>query len=118
MRLTLFGNAVRRLRMDFGLSLKAMADSIGISSAHLSAIEYGEKTLSEKHIAAALGFFSPIATPVQLRELRDAAEKSIQAVNTTSLSSDARGFVAAFARKLQEGRTPTKEMMNFLNSQH
>ncbi|MFC0668921.1 helix-turn-helix domain-containing protein [Azotobacter chroococcum] len=115
MRLTPFGEAVRLLRMKFDLSLKAMAEAMGISSAHLSGIEYGEKRLSDKHIEAAISFFSSRANADQLQELQLAADRSKDMVNTSELDADARGLVAAFARRLQEGEAPSEEIRNWLN---
>lgn len=117
MRLTPFGEAARMLRMRFDLSLKAMAEAMAISSAHLSGIEYGEKRLSDKHIESAISFFSTHANAEQLHQLRLAAERSKDVVNTAELDSDARGLVAAFARRLQEGSAPTEEIRKWLQSQ-
>lgn len=117
MRLTPFGEAVRVLRMRFDLSLKMMAEAMGISSAHLSGIEYGEKRLSDKHIEAAISFFAPYASAEQLHQLQLAAERSKDVVNTADLDSDARGLVAAFARRLQQGAAPTDEIRKWLESQ-
>ena len=105
------------LRMRFDLSLKAMAEAMAISSAHLSGIEYGEKRLSDKHTESAISFFSTHANAEQLHQLRLAAERSKDVVNTAELDSDARGLVAAFARRLQEGSAPTEEIRNWLQSQ-
>lgn len=118
MRLTPFGEAVRLLRMKYDISLKVMAEAMGISSAHLSGIEYGEKRLSDKHIKAAVGFFEPMANAVQISELRLAAERSKDVINTAALSPDARGLVAAFARRLQEGAAPTDEILNWVNERN
>lgn len=115
MKLTPFGEAVRVLRMKYGLSLKSMAEAMGISSAYLSSIEFGEKRLAQKHIDKALTFFEDKVSSDQLMEIRNAAEKSKQIIDTGEMSSDARGLVAAFARRLQEGSTPTPEIMNWLN---
>lgn len=115
MRLTPFGEAVRLLRMKYDISLKSMAEAMGISSAHLSGIEYGEKRLSDKHIKSAIDFFDSLANEAQLNELRLAAERSKDVINTAELSPDARGLVAAFARRLQEGAAPTDEILNWVN---
>lgn len=104
--------------MKFDLSLKAMAEAMNISSAHLSGIEYGEKRLSDKHIKAAVAFFQPLASEEQLREIRVAAERSKDAVNTSDLTPDARGLVAAFARRLQEGAAPSDEILKWVNERH
>lgn len=117
MKLSPFGEAARLIRIKSGLSLKAMASAMGISSAYLSSIEYGEKRLAEKHIEAALGFLADKTSAEQLQELRRAAERSKEIVNTASLAPDARGLVAAFARRLQQGDAPTPEIMKWINEQ-
>jgi len=114
MRLTPFGEAARRLRMRYDLSLMKMARGMDISPAYLSSIEYGEKRLSEKHIEAALGFLGRIATPAELGTLRNAAERSQEIVNMQHLDADARGLVAAFARKVAEGTSPPREILHWL----
>ena len=118
MKLTPFGEAARILRMKCDLPLKAMAEAMEISSAHLSSVEYGEKRLADKHINAALKFFSDKVDQEQLRELRNAAERSKDVINTSDLAPDARGLVAAFARRLQQGAAPTPEIVRWLNEQN
>ncbi|GHC37345.1 hypothetical protein GCM10010096_03520 [Alcaligenes pakistanensis] len=116
MKLTLFGEAVRHLRMRYDLSLKEMAQAIGISSAYLSAIEYGEKKLSEKLSSDAIAYLSTKANPDEVTKVADAAEKSRDVVNTKQLNPDAKGLVAAFARRLQEGDAPSPEMLEWINN--
>lgn len=118
MKLTPFGEAVRLVRMRCDLTLKNMADAMGISSAYLSGIEYGEKRLSDKLINSALEYLSSKVDEEQLRHIRNAAEKSKQVVSTVNLAPDARGLVAAFARKLQQGNAPTPEIMKWLGEQN
>ncbi len=117
MKLTPFGEAVRLARMRCDLTLKSMADAMGISSAYLSGIEYGEKRLAEKHIQTALDYLSDKINKEQLLTIRDAAEQSKKIINTSDLAPDARGLVAAFARKLQQGSTPTPEILKWLGDQ-
>ena len=117
MKLTPFGEAARILRMRLDLSLKEMAEAMEISSSHLSGLEYGEKRLSRKHIDSSLAFFKrKKAAPADLENLRNAGERSKSIVNTESLSPDAKGLVAAFARRLQEGDQPTPEIKEWLSS--
>ncbi len=116
MKLTPFGETARVLRMKHGISMKQMAEDMGISSAYLSSIEFGEKRLAQKHIDAALRFFKDKVTEDQLHELRKAAEQSKQIIDTTGLSADARGLVSAFARRLQEGEAPNTEILSWLNN--
>lgn len=109
MRLNEFGRKARLLRMDRDLSLKEMAEKMGISSAHLSALEYGDKKLNEDHVNAAVDFFKHAGfKSADLTELREAGAKSMESINTKEMSGDVRAMVYAFARKLQEnGKPPT-----------
>lgn len=114
MRLTPFGQTARMLRMACDVSLKQMAEAMGISSAHLSGIEYGEKRLSDKHVAEAIKFFEGRVGVEDIKTLAMAADRSKDIVSTAELDADARGLVAAFARRLQEGAAPSDEIKNWL----
>ncbi len=114
MKLTPFGEAVRILRLRYDASMKEMADFIGISSSHLSGIEYGEKRLSQKHIDGAIAFFRGKASAQEIAALREAGEKSKDIVHTGQLNPNARGLVAAFARRLQEGDEPPVAVHDWL----
>lgn len=114
MKLTPFGEAARTLRMKCGFSLKSMAEALGISSSYLSSIEFGEKRLAQKHIDLAIAYFQPHVTQEQLQMLSSAAEQSKRIIDTVNLTADARGLVAAFARKLEEGSSPSPEIMSWL----
>lgn len=114
MKLTPFGEAVRLLRMRYDASLKAMAEALQISSSYLSGIEYGERRLTDKHIQGALAFFAGKASAEELATLEAAAGRSKDIIAMDSLSPDARGLVAAFARRLQEGEAPTPEIRNWI----
>ncbi len=117
MKLSPFGRTARTLRMDFDCALKEMAEAMQISSAYLSSIEHGEKRLTDTHIQLALKFLEfKGATQLQLSKLRDDGERSKDLLATSHLAGDAKTLVAAFARRLQEGRQPSDEMMNFLQS--
>lgn len=117
MKLTPFGRTARTLRMDFDVALKEMAEAMNISSAYLSSIEHGDKKLTDAHVQSAIAFFeSKGATALQLSCLRDDGERSKDVLITNSLTGDAKTLVAAFARRLQEGKQPTEQMMSFLKS--
>jgi transcriptional regulator with XRE-family HTH domain len=114
MKLTPFGETVRHLRMRYDASLKSMAEAMQISSSYLSGMEYGERRLSQKHIESALNFFTGKATSEELTKLQDDAERSKDLIVMDSLTPDARGLVAAFARRLQDGDAPTPEIRDWI----
>lgn len=116
MKLTPFGETVRTLRMRYDVSMKSMAQALGISSSYLSGIEYGEKTLADKYADAAHAFFEGVASPEELQRLKHAAAQSKEVVSVSALQPDARRLVAAFARRLQAGGQPSKEMNDWLES--
>lgn len=118
MKLTPFGETVRLLRMRHDVSMKSMAEAMGISSSYLSGIEYGEKTLADKYVDSALQFFRGVASDTDLQSLRQAAERSKEVVNVSDLNPDARSLVAAFARRLQSGLQPSKEINEWLDSKY
>ena len=76
------------------------------------------KTLADKYVDAAIEFFSAVATDEELQGLRHAAERSKEVVNVADLEPDARRLVAAFARRLQSGSQPSKEMNDWLDSKY
>lgn len=59
--MTPFGDRMRRLRAERGVTLKEMADAIGVSSAYLSALEHGKRGRPGWHlIQRILTFFNII----------------------------------------------------------
>ncbi len=116
MRLTEFGKAVRTLRMNYDISLKEMATAMHMGSSYLSALEYGERKLSDSHVEAAVQFFSTRAKAEELGQLRAAAASSSEVVSTTGVAPSERNWVAAFARKLKDGQQPPDNVLSWLES--
>lgn len=59
--MTPFGERMRQLRDERGVTLKEMADAIGVSSAYLSALEHGKRGRPGWHlIQRILAFFNII----------------------------------------------------------
>lgn len=59
--MTPFGDRMRKLRAERGITLKDMADGIGVSSAYLSALEHGKRGRPGWHlIQRILTFFNII----------------------------------------------------------
>ncbi len=59
--MTPFGERMRRLRTERGVTLKEMAEALGVSSAYLSALEHGKRGRPGWHlIQRILAFFNII----------------------------------------------------------
>lgn len=59
--MTPFGDRIRKLRTERGVTLKEMADAVGVSSAYLSALEHGKRGRPGWHlIQRIISFFNII----------------------------------------------------------
>ncbi|MGV3741611.1 MAG: helix-turn-helix domain-containing protein [Burkholderiaceae bacterium] len=116
MKLTPFGLLVRKIRLDFGLTLKEMATALSVSSAYLSSVELGEKALSNKLADQALAYLAPKLNKQQYEELQAACAQSMKTVPVSALNVDDRTLVAAFARRLNEGQGVPDAVMKWLKT--
>ncbi len=100
--LTPFGKTVRKLRIDLGITLKSMAEAMGMTSSYLSAIETGKRTVTKPILDSIVNFFN--ASPTQKEELIKAARDSQQSVeiNLSGRGENAREVAIAFARNFDE----------------
>ncbi|MCM1129468.1 MAG: helix-turn-helix transcriptional regulator [Alistipes senegalensis] len=115
MRLSTYGLCVRKLRLENGLSLRDMAQGLGISSPYLSAIELGERGLTEKISKATLDYFSRIITVDQQSELWEACRKTMDSKPVSKLNKSEKDLVAAFARRLTDGQGVPDDIVNWIN---
>jgi transcriptional regulator with XRE-family HTH domain len=99
-KLTPFGAALRKLRIDHEMRLFDLAEKIGKSTALLSAIETGRKQIPDGFMADIVRVMS--LTPAEHKELRAAKDKTKKEVNVGHLAADERELVAAFARNSGE----------------
>lgn len=97
MQLSAFGQTARAIRMRCNLSLKQMADAMSIGSAHMSAIEFGQKPLDGGLQALAIQFLSPYATQHELEVL------ALPPGGDSHSSSQS--LVQAFAGRLKSGQS-------------
>lgn len=101
--LTPFGKKVRKLRIDVGVTLKSMADSMDVTSSYLSAIETGKRAVTKPVLDSIITFFSKEGVQAK-DELIQAARDSQQSVeiNLSGKASHAREVAIAFARNFDE----------------
>lgn len=114
MKLTPFGLCVRKIRLELGLTLKGMAESVAVSSAYLSAVELGEKTLTAKLGDQVVNYLKDKIATDKLEEVRAACSQSLNMVPVSNLNVDERGLVAAFARRLSEGHGVPDDVRRWL----
>jgi len=101
---TEFGKFLRKARIDRGLLLKDMAEGLGVSSAYLSAVETGKKTVSDELIRKVAGYLGvPLSSP-EFREMEDAAQitRGQIALEVRNLSQKHQETALAFARQFGE----------------
>jgi transcriptional regulator with XRE-family HTH domain len=97
--LSRFGKTVRKLRIDKGVTLKAMATSLGKTSAYLSAVETGRKNVPSELVDQIAAYFS--LPSGETTELKRAAEESRSEITLpmVGFSDTQREVAAAFARQ-------------------
>lgn len=101
--LTPFGEKLRALRNERGLSQKAMAEAIGVSAAYLSALEHGRRgaptwTLIQKII----GYFNVIWDDAEeLARLAEASHPRVR-IDTSGLSPAATELANLLAENIEK----------------
>lgn len=117
MKLTPFGLCVRKIRLELGLTLKEMATAVSVSSAYLSSVELGEKTLNNKLLEDVIQFLEKKISAEQLEEVKVAGAHSMKIVPVSNLGVDDRGLVAAFARRLSDGQGVPPDVLKWLKGE-
>lgn len=101
MKVTPFGKFLRKLRIDHGVILKTMAETLGFSSAYLSSVELGKKNVSDELIDnIAKNYKLNEEEIAELRRLADVS-KTQEKIDLTGASEEDRSLVSSFARSYQ-----------------
>lgn len=97
--LTEFGKSIRKIRLDKGILLKEMAESLGITPSYLSSIEHGKRKVPKGLIESLVKNFN--LSREQEDELIESARKSALSIKIELSGRDAKTmeFANAFARK-------------------
>lgn len=98
--LSAFGKAMRQLRIDRGWRLLDVATAMKVSSAYLSAIETGRKTIPDGFVVQ-LSRALPL-TASEVKALRRAADQTRKEVRVDALPGAQRELLAAFARNFDD----------------
>ena len=111
-KLTPFGIAVRKLRLDKGLRLIDMAEKLAMSTAFLSAIETGRKPIPDGLVGKISRAFEWPKEDLAL--LTRAVDQTRKEVRMDNKKEDERELIAVFARKLDQVPPATIEELKKL----
>lgn len=108
--MTPFGIKVRELRAHRGITLKRMADDLGMSSAYLSALEHGRRGRpAPGMIMQVCGYFDLIWDETEeLKRLAELSHPKV-VVNTAGLSPKATELANLLARHIRDLDVETVE---------
>lgn len=102
--MTPFGKEIRKLRIDADITMSDMAKGLGKLPSYLSAVELGDKPLSEEFAKAIIGYLRglPYFRKHRLDEdyLLRLADRTRRTIDVQTLHDRDREVVAAFARRL------------------
>jgi transcriptional regulator with XRE-family HTH domain len=98
MRLTKFGKTIRKLRIEYSLSLGSMAKKLEISPSYLSSIEIGERDIPKCFFEKmeSLGLFND----KELEEIQSSVDETRKVFNFRPKNDIQRSLIANFARNI------------------
>lgn len=100
--LTEFGKEIRKLRIDLGITLFDMARATGVSSAFLSAMENGKKSVPDDYIDVLAEKFEYVKNAKNhFLRLADKSKKEVR-INLTETKPSVNELATAFARNFSE----------------
>jgi transcriptional regulator with XRE-family HTH domain len=109
-KLTPFGKAVRKYRVDRGETQADVADAVGVQVTFWSAIETGKKNVPDDLLERLIAHFGLADHEAEsLRGLALQSRKDIK-INMEGLSDRGRELVVGFARKFEEVQGNEKEI--------
>lgn len=113
--LTEFGKLIRKYRIDNNLILKDMADTLGLPSSYLSAMELGRKVVSNEFLEKLFAKYH--FSQEEQRNFIEAAKLSVNSVkiNIENVDSARRNMALSFARKFDSLDEETvKKILDYL----
>lgn len=100
MGITEYGKVVRQFRDDAKVSLRQMADEIDLSPTYISAVEVGEKAVTDELLDKVINFFKKHGRKTRdFAQLRAAVDRTRKIVDVSGLDSSGKLAIATFARR-------------------
>ncbi|MBD1572478.1 helix-turn-helix transcriptional regulator [Vibrio sp. S17_S38] len=101
MKATAFGKYLRKIRIEQEILLKDMATALGVSSAYLSSVELGKKSISDAIVSKICSSFNLTQKQVnQLEESVVLSQPSVK-IDLVGKSNNEREMVMSFARRYE-----------------
>lgn len=98
--ITEFGKYIRKLRIDNTITLRSMADAMGMSASYLSSVETGKRNITTKYFSAVVAYFQLTGSQVtELQELADISRNEIS-LSLRKANRGQRNSAIVFARRL------------------
>ena len=119
---TEYGKAMKHLRIDKGVTMREMANAIGVSSSYLSRVEKGTSSLSDNIFKKIVDYFKlDSIEEYELRVLADDNKNEIR-IPFDGLNEDQIKLAKAFARNLPKANNDfikalTDSFINYENIQ-
>lgn len=100
--ITEFGKHIRKLRIDKTITLRTMAEAMGISPSYLSSIETGKRNIPEQFFSSVVSYFGLIGNEVDmLRKAADISQNEIT-LSLEDTNNAQKNSAVFFARRLNE----------------
>ena len=115
--MTPFGQKLRAMRADRGITLKAMAEGLGVSAAYLSALEHGRRGAPTWYLVQRIiTFFNVIWDEAEEIERLAQISHPRVVVDTSGLGPLATEFANTFARRIGTlSDSDIRALMDLLN---
>jgi len=113
--MTPFGEAIRRLRAERGVSQRQMASAIGVSPAYLSALEHGNRSEpSWEFVQRVIGYFNIIWDEAEELQVLAGLSRPKVVIDTSGLTPKATGVANKLATAIGRLDAPTLQEIEVL----
>lgn len=113
--MTPFGEALRRLRAERGVTQRQMAKAIGVSPAYLSALEHGNRSEpSWEFIQRVIGYFNIIWDEAEELQMLAGLSRPKVTINTSGLTPKATAVANKLASAISRLDASTLERIEML----
>jgi len=113
--MTPFGEALRRLRAQRGVTQREMAQAIGVSAAYLSALEHGNRSEpSWEFIQRVIGYFNIIWDEAEELQMLAGLSRPKVTINTAGLNPKATEVANKLAAVIDRLDVPTLKQIEAL----